>query len=138
MTMNNLSVCVILASVILVTMAREIDIQRDRDVDSEFLHKLTRRKLCGTRLSQTLALVCENEYNTMTKKAFDDDDYAFADEPQTIDDLPVKVPHYPLLSRILSNSMRPGQFRRFRREGIIEECCRKSCTLTELKRYCGR
>lgn len=68
--MNNLSVCVILASVILVTMAREIDIQRDRDVDSEFLHKLTRRKLCGTRLSQTLALVCENEYNTMTKKAF--------------------------------------------------------------------
>ncbi|GAB0093193.1 Probable insulin-like peptide 2 [Sergentomyia squamirostris] len=127
---------ILLASVILVVMAREIE--RERDVDSEFLHKLTRRKLCGTKLSQTLALVCDNEYNTMHKKSFDDDDYAFADQPQTIDDLPMKVSNFPLLSRMLSNSMRPAQFRRFRRQGIIDECCKKSCTYSELRGYCGR
>ncbi|XP_055689823.1 LIRP-like isoform X2 [Lutzomyia longipalpis] len=135
--MNNLIICVILvACVILAAMAKEID-QHDRDLDTDFLHKLSRRRLCGTKLSQTLALVCENEYNTMQKKSFDDD-YAFADQPQTIDDLPMKVPNLPLISRLMGNSMRPAMFRRFRRQGIIDECCRKSCTYSELKGYCGR
>ncbi|XP_059620044.1 LIRP-like isoform X2 [Phlebotomus argentipes] len=138
MTMNMLCLCAILASVLLVTVAREIDMPRDRDIDTDFLHERTRRKLCGKMLSTTLATVCQNEYNTMQKKSFDDDDYAFADQPQSIDDLPLKVPNFPLLSRMMSNSMRPGQFRRFRRQGIIDECCRKSCSMSELRGYCGR
>uniref|UniRef100_A0A1L8DP31 Putative conserved secreted protein n=1 Tax=Nyssomyia neivai TaxID=330878 RepID=A0A1L8DP31_9DIPT len=139
MTMNNLIIFVILiACVLIAAMAKEIDVQRDRDIDTDFLHKLSRRRLCGTKLSQTLALVCENEYNTMQKKSFDEEDYAFADQPQTIDDFPMKMPNFPLLTRMMSNSMRPGQFRRFRRQGIIDECCKKSCTYSELKGYCGR
>ncbi|KAJ8948985.1 hypothetical protein NQ318_023009 [Aromia moschata] len=42
--------------------------------------------------------------------------------------------HYPFVPKEWATSVIP---QRLRRDGIVEECCYKSCSLAELQTYCA-
>ncbi|XP_044018613.1 LIRP-like isoform X2 [Aphidius gifuensis] len=87
---------------------------------------------CGQKLSSALQLLCNGIYNVMLKKnnqELDMDNFAY-------------FYNWPLSPRASANSMMGiGRFggERFRRQsrGIHDECCLRSCSINELKSYCG-
>lgn len=44
-----------------------------------------------------------------------------------------ETPDYPFMPKSAANSLIPPKFRR---GGIVEECCDKPCSIDELKAYC--
>lgn len=70
------------------------------------------------------------------------DEYAYNDQPaQLMDDLPIQYQTYAYLSKIAPESMRgSSRVRRdwVNRRGVYDECCRKPCSVQELRNYCKR
>ncbi|XP_065080386.1 LIRP [Ochlerotatus camptorhynchus] len=125
-----------------------------------------RRRYCGKVLTDTLALVCNSYPSPWRKKsAFTISDQSFEgsyreqlieeikqdlDEleqlaPEMFDDRPVQYrPFYPRFYQEQQHLQQQEQqqlnaidpHRRVRRQ-IVDECCRKSCTLNTLKQYCA-
>lgn len=52
-----------------------------------------------------------------------------------VEDTPAVEEEFPFIGRTNGLRMMPDRFRRFTR-GIAEECCKKSCSLNELRSYC--
>jgi Insulin/IGF/Relaxin family len=44
---------------------------------------------------------------------------------------------YPFIARHAALNMRLVNDRRKRGNGIVQECCKKSCTVQEMANYCG-
>ncbi|XP_063989420.1 uncharacterized protein LOC135168808 [Diachasmimorpha longicaudata] len=87
-------------------------------------------KYCGKHLSNALQLICDGLYNPMFKKSgqgIEMDDYPYMYD-------------FPFRTRATANTMM-GQVsgKRFRRQsrGVHDECCVKSCSISELTSYCG-
>lgn len=68
------------------------------------------------------------------------DDFAYNDQPAGFaDDLPIQYQTYAYLSKLAPESV--GARSRVRRNwyirrGVYDECCRKPCSINELKSYC--
>ncbi|XP_044255143.1 LIRP-like [Tribolium madens] len=107
------------------------------------VHLMNKREIfCGTKLAETLAMLCKGNYYSPnpnpTKKSTNDifayneyDEYFpnESDDENQID--------FPFLQKESVNSFLPIRFRRTR-VGIVDECCRKPCTLKHLSLYCGQ
>ncbi|KFM70794.1 hypothetical protein X975_21955, partial [Stegodyphus mimosarum] len=102
-------------------------------------HNIQKRsgiRLCGKMLVDALATVCQNEYYDpssnieMTKR-----NYVYsADNIPTWDSFPESDGFVRPQTALdfFSINMVPRNTR-----GIVDECCRKSCTIQELMSYCG-
>lgn len=70
------------------------------------------------------------------------DEYAYNDQPAPlIDDLPIQYQTYAYLSKLVPEAaaLRPRVRRDWvARRGVYDECCRKPCSVQELKNYCKR
>lgn len=70
------------------------------------------------------------------------DEYAYNDQPAAlIDDLPMQYQTYAYLSKLVPEAATiRTRFRRewYPRRGVYDECCRKPCSVQELKSYCKR
>lgn len=77
---------------------------------------------------------------TKKKRIGDNDDYAYlSDEPLLADSSPFSYQSMPFLASFGSaTAMRPRVRRDFwyLQRGVADECCRKPCTIQELKSYC--
>nr|QIR83257.1 insulin-like peptide 2 ILP2 [Locusta migratoria] len=51
---------------------------------------------------------------------------------------PAALPPYPILARPSAGGLLTGAVFRRRTRGGFDECCRKSCSISELQTYCGR
>ncbi|KFM59491.1 Bombyxin A-2-like protein, partial [Stegodyphus mimosarum] len=72
----------------------------------------TRFTLCGRQLAEALALVCDNNYYAPREK-------------RSVADFSHSSPVISFLER------------HRRDEGIVDECCRRKCSINELRSYCG-
>lgn len=115
---------------------------------------MTYKKYCGKRLPEQLDYVCSPDIRralmrtSMSKKSIDPrqmpgnefetyNERTFGSYGDMDDEDQSGQRHYKF-SNLFSNEIPilfPTQFRRQRR-GIIEECCRKSCSFKELLAYC--
>ncbi|KAI8121348.1 putative insulin-like peptide 1 [Lucilia cuprina] len=90
---------------------------------------------CGAQLTQIMWAICENGFNTipMSKRS--------VHSHQLLSDIEDNLP-YPYAANSLSNIFQLekenliGKNRRTRMLGIVDECCKKSCTYNELAAYC--
>uniref|UniRef100_A0A336MJK3 CSON000926 protein n=1 Tax=Culicoides sonorensis TaxID=179676 RepID=A0A336MJK3_CULSO len=125
-----------ISSIILILMMQSMC---DANTQADVFQRHTRgKKLCGRALSETLSNVCAL-YN-MEKKSGDDYDTFPYNEPMQQDwNQEVILPDYnsPFMRKIAAAAFTPTSFRRIRR-GIHDECCRKPCSINELKSYCNR
>lgn len=109
---------------------------------------LSTKRFCGHVLTESLALICDGEYETIIKRSddsFEDDvynDQAANAAATFIDELPIQYQTYAYLSKLLPESaaLRPRARRdwMYTRHGVYDECCRKPCSFQELKSYCKR
>ncbi|KAK7874464.1 hypothetical protein R5R35_001553 [Gryllus longicercus] len=90
-------------------------------------------RLCGRYLSNMLHVVCNGLYNPMFKKAEKEPEPEFwLNEPASVEEqLPYPLKSLPKASSFLRSSNRQ------KRQGIYDECCRKSCAIAELRSYCA-
>ncbi|KXJ69526.1 LIRP-like [Aedes albopictus] len=125
-----------------------------------------RRHYCGKALTDTLALVCNSYPSPWRKKsgfATNDKSYEGSYREQLIEEIkqdleeleqlapevfddqpavPQALQFHPFYPRSyqpeppMPMMMEGGSYRRVRRQ-IVDECCRKSCTLKTLKQYCA-
>lgn len=96
--------------------------------DSDLLiHHITRSRYCGRKLTETLAMLCQGRYPMMGHHRSE----YLSDQPQQPVEIEVAtLPDSGVVSRGFPHH------RRVRRAGIYDECCKKSCSYTELKSYC--
>ncbi|RZC41225.1 LIRP [Asbolus verrucosus] len=100
-------------------------------------HLMNKRDIyCGPKLTETLALVCQGKYNSPSKKsitdlmAYNEYDELFpseSDEDSQLD--------FPFLQKETANSFLPIRLRR--KVGIVDECCKKPCSIRHLSLYCA-
>ncbi|XP_044748905.1 bombyxin A-3-like [Coccinella septempunctata] len=88
-------------------------------------YKHENRGLCGTRLVETMAMVCNYHYNaSMNKKSVN---WNLEDASDYTDDYS-------------QNSLNAGVFRWFdninAKRGIVDECCNKPCSFSVLPSFC--
>ncbi|KAJ8948989.1 hypothetical protein NQ318_023013 [Aromia moschata] len=96
-------------------------------------HVWTKRsRLCGPRLTEALRMVCRGEYASRDKKSFADileyHDY------DTEHPFHYVERDYPFVPKEWATSVIP---QRLRRNGVVDECCYKSCSIKELQSYCA-
>ncbi|XP_023169828.1 probable insulin-like peptide 1 [Drosophila hydei] len=98
-----------------------------------------KHKLCGPALNEAMDVVCVNGYNTIPKKRFVAGDSPL--EPD-LESPSLEQSHQgfalsPFLSSLYGTEVLI-KTRRLRRQGggIYDECCRNSCTRSELMAYC--
>ncbi|XP_059483216.1 LIRP isoform X2 [Neocloeon triangulifer] len=89
-------------------------------------------KYCGKHLANALHLVCDGVFfnpGTWSKKSVPDPQDYWQDELSS---------NFPFRSRAEATQLMPSN-RRVRRKprGIVDECCLKSCSINEMKSYCG-
>ncbi|XP_017842094.1 probable insulin-like peptide 2 [Drosophila busckii] len=101
-------------------------------------------RMCSDMLNNVLSQMCEETgFNGVMKRgAFSSydliDPIQYIEAKETADVLP-----YPLANGRMRNVYRNNVInsltatRRHSREGIIEECCMRSCTMGELSTYCN-
>ncbi|KAG4072518.1 hypothetical protein HA402_004607 [Bradysia odoriphaga] len=103
-----------------------------------------RRRFCGQHLTETLQFFCRHRYAspTMTEKRSDEivDELYSNDEPLA-DSSPFSYESLPFLANFGSAAAlrAPPRVRRdywYLQRGVADECCRKPCTVQQLKRYC--
>uniref|UniRef100_A0A1Q3F407 Putative conserved secreted protein n=1 Tax=Culex tarsalis TaxID=7177 RepID=A0A1Q3F407_CULTA len=95
------------------------------------IHHMTRSRYCGRKLTETLAMLCQGRYPMMGHHRSE----YLSDQPQQPVEVEVAtLPDSGVTSRSYSHSR--SAHRRVRREGIYDECCKKSCSYTQLKSYC--
>ncbi|XP_044736019.1 LIRP-like [Chrysoperla carnea] len=95
------------------------------------------RRLCGTVLANTIQLVCRGSGTVPVYKKSDSTEYEYQeDDDNSIGTVDFDIkPVFPFRSKMNAEAMYPRIFRRPRRS-IIDECCRKPCTIDELRQYC--
>lgn len=67
------------------------------------------------------------------------DDFAFSDQPAASElDIPIQYNKHSYLSKIAPDAAIRSRKRRdwINRRGVYDECCRKPCSVQELKSYC--
>ncbi|XP_049765220.1 LIRP isoform X1 [Schistocerca cancellata] len=101
-------------------------------------------RYCGEKLSNALKIVCRGNYNPMFKKASQDvsdaeseDNYWSGQSADEEVEAPA-LPPYPVLARPSAGGLLTAAVFRRRTRGVFDECCRKSCSISELQTYCGR
>ncbi|XP_060531314.1 LIRP-like [Cylas formicarius] len=101
------------------------------------MHK--REKFCGPKLTEMMTLVCGGIYNSPQKKSPFDLFSGYADYYENNESsenmIPDEEPDFPFVRKALAKSLLSNQKRD---GGIVNECCEKSCTLKEMRMYCGR
>lgn len=100
------------------------------NIDDLHMHHLTRSRYCGRKLTETLAMLCQGRYPMMSHHRSE----YLSDQPQQ----PVEVEVATLPDSGVTHGYPHSRnaHRRVRRQGIYDECCKKSCSYTELKSYC--
>lgn len=94
--------------------------------------RTVRRKFCGSHLVDTLNILCDGEYNSFPKRSASSEDY-LVDE---LEERSLQVPGFSFVPN--SNEMMSGNsFHRFGR-GVTDECCYKSCSFADLRKYCAK
>ncbi|XP_018572597.1 bombyxin E-1-like [Anoplophora glabripennis] len=97
-------------------------------------HLLTKRtRFCGSHLTNTLSMICQGRYPSYEKKSFGDG-LGISEYEGDYDDASEAEIDFPFLSKALAKSFVP---QKVRRQGVVSECCHKSCTLNELRYYYG-
>ncbi|XP_044748903.1 insulin-like isoform X1 [Coccinella septempunctata] len=98
-------------------------------------YKHENRGLCGTRLVETMAMVCNYHYNApMNKKSVN---WNLEDASDYTDDYSQNSLNggvYRWFDNIDANSFIPIRHQR----GIVEECCKKPCSISVLRSYCSK
>lgn len=95
------------------------------------IHHMTRSRYCGRKLTETLAMLCQGRYPMMGHHRSE----YLSDQPQQPVEVEVAtLPDSGVTSRGYPHSR--SAHRRVRREGIYDECCKKSCSYAQLKSYC--
>lgn len=66
------------------------------------------------------------------------DEYPYNDQPAI--DLPIQYQTYAYLSKLAPDTAVRSRVRRdwINRRGVYDECCRKPCSVQELRSYCKR
>ncbi|XP_063695473.1 bombyxin B-1 homolog [Culicoides brevitarsis] len=109
----------------------------DANNQPELFQRHTRKRLCGAVLSDTLQLICSMY---VEKKSADDYDTFPYNEPMQKDwNGEMIIPgqeNSPFLNKIAAAALPQSGFRRIRRG--VSDCCRKSCSMSELMSYCNR
>ncbi|XP_055910328.1 probable insulin-like peptide 3 [Eupeodes corollae] len=90
------------------------------------------QKLCGKKLPDTLDMLCENGFGTKTKKSILVDPVEYYNDIDG-EDLISPFGQFPFISQYEANALAKSRRRRF---GIADECCKKACTMAELRSYC--
>ncbi|XP_024084204.1 LIRP-like [Cimex lectularius] len=95
-------------------------------------HKRSSQKYCGPEIHEALRVICNGYYNHMFKKSynFEDDRMNVFLEGEETDDL------IPINSKENALSMFSKNYFR-NKKGVYDECCRKSCSISELTSYCA-
>lgn len=67
------------------------------------------------------------------------DEYPYNDQPAALD-VPIQYQTYAYLSKVAPEAAVRSRVRRdwINRRGVFDECCRKPCSVQELKSYCKR
>nr|BAV78812.1 insulin-like peptide 1 [Plautia stali] len=87
---------------------------------------------CGEELNKALFLICGGLYNSPFKKSAYShyySDYGLLDSLEE-SGADLSFPFHPK-----GRAMSALQYKRLRR-GVHDECCRKSCSINEIKGYC--
>lgn len=133
----------------------------------QIAEKKNTRVYCGSTLSDMLSMVCQGRYNTKFHKkssygkcfvwladdssvlsswlpntgcvclaieSDSDEDYGYVQQQQPY--LDETMMQFPYRTRANAASLISGTFRRYTR-GIIDECCRKPCSIKEMRSYCA-
>nr|QHB80549.1 insulin like peptide [Carabus violaceus] len=107
----------------------------------QIAEKKNTRVYCGSTLSDMLSMVCQGRYNTKFHKkssyaieSDSDEDYGYVQQQQPY--LEDTMLQFPYRTRANAASLISGTFRRYTR-GIIDECCRKPCSIKEMRSYCA-
>ncbi|XP_017956336.1 probable insulin-like peptide 2 [Drosophila navojoa] len=106
-------------------------------------------RLCSVRLNDMLSRMCTRGFNRIIQKRsmpFMDldplDPIQFTEEKELPSNSAELLP-YPMTNGRLRNIYQDNVLnsltstRRRTREGIVDECCRRSCKLSELNAYCA-
>lgn len=115
------------------------------------------RKYCGDMLTATLKHMCgDRGYNEMKSakrsgqryfglygvsfnvRSFTDFEYAYGDQPQDVlEETSFQLLGFPGMTQYETGLQPYGmdEFRRPRR-GVVDECCRRACTMKTLFEYC--
>lgn len=100
------------------------------------------KRFCGKMITDSLALICDGEYETIVpmEKRSDESFDEYNDQPAALN-LPAKYQSYPYLAKIAPDTAAVrSRVRRdwISRRGVYDECCRKPCSVQELRSYCKR
>ncbi|KAJ8948990.1 hypothetical protein NQ318_023014 [Aromia moschata] len=86
-----------------------------------------RSRVCGSELRKMLHLVCRGNYASPQKKSYDYDyDSEYRSRKPERD--------YPFVPKEWATSFIP---QRLRRDGVVNECCYKSCSIEEMQTFCS-
>ncbi|XP_017492345.1 PREDICTED: LIRP-like [Rhagoletis zephyria] len=101
-----------------------------------FLQQISaERTVCGPAIDAVLDTICENGFNTKFKKSLEWDNLGHAELEDELSSRYAAAP-FPYLAKIHGGQVDTLAKTRRRREGVYDECCRKSCTYNELYSYC--
>ncbi|XP_053955435.1 probable insulin-like peptide 1 [Anastrepha ludens] len=100
---------------------------------ASFQHSAGQQTVCGPALDSVLDTICENGFNTKFKKSMEWDHHG---NNELEDELPFRFAASPFLANFHGGQVDTLAKTRRRREGVYDECCRKSCTYSELFSYC--
>ncbi|XP_011183648.2 LIRP [Zeugodacus cucurbitae] len=96
-------------------------------------HISGQQAVCGPAIDATLSVLCENGFNTKFKKSLEWDDIGNAESEELS---PFGRMNFPFLAKIHGGQVDTVAKTRRRRDGVYDECCRKSCSYGELLSYC--
>lgn len=125
------------SAVVLILIQSQADAQLELQLHRALQLKprdLSLETYCGNTLSSKLSLVCQGRYNTLQKLppvVYRKRDTISKPYYKNADPAPSEL---PIISREEAN-MFLRERRRVRR-GITDECCKKPCTLDEIKSFC--
>ncbi|XP_054263971.1 bombyxin A-1 homolog isoform X2 [Macrosteles quadrilineatus] len=86
---------------------------------------------CGRDLSSALSLVCQGWYKRSDPGIFKINEI----EPEDMEVVTERL--FPLFMDPQLALAMVGQGGRYKRHGIVDECCHNPCTVNELRNYCG-
>ncbi|KAL3266363.1 hypothetical protein HHI36_010539 [Cryptolaemus montrouzieri] len=95
-------------------------------------------KLCGNRLVEAMSLICKKRYNSPNIKRsinFKQDVLDDSSMPDYSEDYSPNAVSTPYLDRLFDNDNTFFIPMRHQR-GIVDECCKKSCSREDLEAYC--
>ncbi|XP_025265721.1 LIRP-like [Camponotus floridanus] len=129
MSTNQLNVLVNLMIAIAFFVSESRDAQTNGYLNQE--PAILPQKYCGEMLLNILRIVCNGTYNSMYDNSTDQEK-TMANYQFDSDSSPS-----PVTAQETSNGTFDDRNNRRKPEDIYEECCRNSCTLSDLSMYCA-